>query len=96
MAVTIPAINRAVCKHYNVTLTDLHLHSRTVRLVRPRQVAMFLARTYTKNSFPEIGRRMGGKDHTSVFYAVRKISELSMIDPVLSRDLDELRGVLGV
>ena len=65
-----------VARQYNVSRSDLLSSRRTANVVRPRQVAMYLAKTLTLRSLPEIGRRFGGRDHTTVLHAVRKIEAL--------------------
>ena len=67
-------IQRVVAKHYNVSRQELVSNRRTRVIVKPRQIAMYLSKTLTPRSFPEIGRRFGGRDHTTVLHAVRKIS----------------------
>jgi chromosomal replication initiator protein len=75
--VRIEDIQRVVARHYNVSKTELLSNRRTRTIVKPRQVAMFLAKMMTLRSLPEIGRRFGGRDHTTVLHAVRKIEGLS-------------------
>ncbi|HWH15783.1 MAG TPA: chromosomal replication initiator protein DnaA [Miltoncostaeaceae bacterium] len=72
--VTIDAVQREVCRYYDVTLGELTGQKRTRRLVTPRQVAMYLSRELTDGSLPAIGRAFGGRDHTTVLYAVQKVS----------------------
>ena len=74
--VKIEDIQRVVARQYNVSRSDLLSSRRTANVVRPRQVAMYLAKTLTLRSLPEIGRRFGGRDHTTVLHAVRKIEAL--------------------
>ena len=74
--VKIEEIQRIVARQYNVSRADLLSSRRTANVVRPRQVAMYLAKTLTLRSLPEIGRRFGGRDHTTVLHAVRKIEGL--------------------
>ena len=74
--VKIEDIQRIVARQYNVSRADLLSSRRTANVVRPRQVAMYLAKTLTLRSLPEIGRRFGGRDHTTVLHAVRKIENL--------------------
>lgn len=71
--VSIEKIQRAVCKRFEISRVDLISNRRTLKHVTPRHVAMYLAKTLTLKSLPEIGRRFGGKDHTTVLHAVRKI-----------------------
>ncbi|HEY6578469.1 MAG TPA: helix-turn-helix domain-containing protein, partial [Rhizomicrobium sp.] len=68
---------------------------RSRRVARPRQVAMFLARTITQRSLPEIGRRFGGRDHTTVLHACRRIQALCGEDPTLQEEIDYLKRALG-
>ena len=92
--VTVEEIIRKVADHYNVRMADL-LGPRRARVVsRPRQVAMFLAKHLTTKSLPEIGRRFGGRDHTTVIHAVRKIEELKAIDSQISDEVELLRRML--
>jgi len=92
---TIPKIIRAVSRLYLVTVTDLLGSRRTADVVRPRQVGMYLARTLTPRSLPEIGRRFGGRDHTTVLHAVRKIDGLLHTDNALAEDVDLLKRMLS-
>ena len=92
--VTIEEIMRKVADHYNLRMTDL-ISSRRARMIsRPRQVAMFLSKTLTSKSLPEIGRRFGGRDHTTVIHAVRKIEELKLIDSQIAEEVEILRRML--
>ena len=75
--VRIEDIQRIVARHYNVSKTELLSNRRTRTIVKPRQVAMYLSKVMTPRSLPEIGRRFGGRDHTTVLHAVRKIEDLS-------------------
>lgn len=80
-------IQKAVCKLYDVKLVDMLSSRRTAIIVKPRQVAMFLSKTQTLHSLPQIGRRFGGRDHTTVLHAVRKIERLCPCDAVLAHDI---------
>ena len=92
--ITIDEIKRRVAEYYNLRLNDL-ISARRARIVaRPRQVAMFLCKTLTAKSLPEIGRGFGGRDHTTVIHAVRKIEELRVTDGQLSDDIENLRRSL--
>jgi chromosomal replication initiation ATPase DnaA len=93
---TIRDIARAVCDHFHVTMVDLVSKRRTARIVRPRQVVMFLARAHTTRSLPEIGRLLGDKDHTTVLHGVRSIADRLAADPALHRDIDEIVLRLGI
>ena len=92
--ITIEDIQKRVAEHYNVRLADMHSPRRARSVARPRQVAMYLAKQLTTRSLPEIGRKFGGRDHTTVMHAVRKIDELRAADPGLSEDIDLLKRML--
>jgi chromosomal replication initiator protein len=92
--VTIEEIQRRVAEHYNIRIADMQSARRARAVARPRQVAMYLAKQLTPRSLPEIGRKFGGRDHTTVMYAIRKIEELRAIDPLLSEDIETLRRLL--
>ena len=92
--VRIEDILKFVSRHYNVTRTDILSARRTRTIVRPRQIAMYLAKTMTPRSLPEIGRRFGGRDHTTVLHAVRKIEGERAKDDKLSEELDIIRRMI--
>ena len=92
--VKIEDIQKLVASHYNVTKADILSARRTANVVRPRQIAMFLAKTLTPRSLPEIGRRFGGRDHTTVLHAVRKIESLVGTDGRLSEEIELLKRML--
>ena len=92
--VTIDEIKRKVADHYNLRLSDLISARRARAVARPRQVAMFLAKTLTSKSLPEIGRGFGGRDHTTVIHAVRKVEQLRETDSQLADDIELLRRML--
>jgi chromosomal replication initiator protein len=83
-------IQRMVAKHFNVSKADLLSNRRTRSIVRPRQIAMYMAKMMTPRSLPEIGRRFGGRDHTTVLHAVRKVESLMAEDPTLAQDIEIL------
>jgi chromosomal replication initiator protein len=89
--VRIEDIQRVVARHYSIPKTDLVSARRTQAIVRPRQIAMYLAKVMTPRSLPEIGRRFGGRDHTTVLHAVRKIDELAKTDSRLADDIELLK-----
>ncbi len=91
---TIEEIQRKVAEHYNIRLSDLVGPKRVRTVARPRQVAMYLAKQLTSRSLPEIGRRFGGRDHTTIMHGVRKIEELKAEDRQLAEDVDLLRRLL--
>ena len=92
--VKIEDIQRVVARQYNVSRSDLLSSRRTANVVRQRQVAMYLAKTLTLRSLPEIGRRFGGRDHTTVLHAVRKIESLVSKDVALSDEVELLKRQL--
>ena len=92
--VKIEDIQRVVARQYNVSRSDLLSSRRTANVVRPRQVAMYLAKTLTLRSLPEIGRRFGGRDHTTVLHAVRKIEGLVGSDMALAEEIEILKRQL--
>jgi chromosomal replication initiator protein len=93
--VKIEDIQRIVAKHYNVTRADMLSARRTANVVKPRQVAMYLAKQLTLRSLPEIGRRFGGRDHTTVLHAVRKIDTLLPSDTLLAGEVELLKRLLA-
>lgn len=92
--VKIEDIQKLVASHYSISRPDILSSRRTATVVRPRQIAMYLAKVLTLRSLPEIGRRFGGRDHTTVLHAVRKIETLSKTDGVLSEELELLKRML--
>jgi len=93
--VRIEDIQRVVARHYNVSRQELVSNRRTRVIVKPRQIAMYLAKTMTPRSFPEIGRRFGGRDHTTVLHAVRKIEELIGDDSKLGHEVELLKRLIN-
>ena len=92
--ITIDEIQRKVAEHYNIRLQDMHSARRARNVARPRQVAMYLAKQLTARSLPEIGRKFGGRDHTTVMHAVRKIEELMVDDTQIAQDVEIIRRAL--
>ena len=92
--VTIEEIQRRVAEHYNIRLTDMSSARRARAVARPRQVAMFLAKQLTSRSLPEIGRKFGNRDHTTVMHAVSRIGELMARDVSFAEDVELLRRML--
>ncbi|MDC7788462.1 chromosomal replication initiator protein DnaA [Rhodoplanes sp. TEM] len=92
--VKIEEIQRIVARRYNVSRGDLLSSRRTANVVRPRQIAMYLAKTLTLRSLPEIGRRFGGRDHTTVLHAVRKIEGLVGADLALAEEIEAIKREL--
>ena len=92
--VTIEEIQKRVAEHFNIKLSEMHSARRSRAIARPRQVAMYLAKQLTARSLPEIGRKFGGRDHTTVMHAVKKIDELRQSDTSFSEDVELLRRML--
>ncbi|MDG1116215.1 MAG: chromosomal replication initiator protein DnaA [Flavimaricola sp.] len=92
--ITIEEIQRKVSDHYNIRFSDLIGPKRLRVYARPRQVAMFLAKQHTSRSLPEIGRKFGGRDHTTVMHGVRRIEELINTDSQIADDVELLRRSL--
>jgi chromosomal replication initiator protein len=92
--VKIEEIQKRVAGHYNVSRDDLLSSRRTAAVVMPRQIAMYLAKSLTLRSLPEIGRRFGGRDHTTVLHAVRKIDNLCNSDAALREEIEFLKRLL--
>jgi len=92
--VTIEEIQKRVAEHYNIRLSEMYSARRARAVARPRQVAMYLAKQLTARSLPEIGRKFGGRDHTTVMHAVRKVDELRSLDRSFAEDIELLRRML--
>lgn len=92
--IRIEDIQKVVARHYNVSKHDLLSARRTRTIVRPRQIAMYLAKTMTPRSFPEIGKRFGGRDHTTVLHAVRKIEGMVSEDQTLAQEIELLKRMI--
>jgi chromosomal replication initiator protein len=89
-SLTIEAVQKEVANHFNVKLADLKSHHRHQAIARPRMIAMFLARKLVKASYPELGSKFGGKDHTTVLSACRKIEKLVQDDPKTRHAVEEI------
>ncbi len=92
--VTVETIQRQVSDHYNIRLSDLIGPKRLRIYARPRQVAMYLCKQLTNRSLPDIGRRFGGRDHTTIMHGVKRIDELRATDSQIADDLERLRRTL--
>jgi chromosomal replication initiator protein len=92
--ITIEEIQRKVAEHWNIRLTDMSSARRARAVARPRQVAMYLAKQLTSRSLPEIGRKFGNRDHTTVMHAVARVSELMERDAAFAEDVELLRRML--
>lgn len=92
--ITIEDIQKRVAAHFGIKLGDMHSARRSVAIARPRQIAMYLAKKLTTKSLPEIGRKFGGKDHTTVMHAVKRIDELCKADKEFADDVELLMRML--
>lgn len=92
--ISIEDIQKQVASHYNVKVSDMHSARRARQVARPRQVAMYLSKKFTTKSLPEIGRKFGGKDHTTVMHAVKKVEELMGVDQEFLQDVEMLSRLL--
>lgn len=88
-------IQKVVAEYYKIRIADLHSKSRSRQVTRPRQVAMALSKELTSHSLPEIGDAFGGRDHTTVLHACRKITELTHHDPQIKEDYNNLLRILS-
>ncbi len=93
--VTIEEIQKRVAEHYNIKMSEMHSARRSRAIVRPRQVAMYLAKQLTMGSLPEIGHKFGGRDHTTVMHAVKKIDSLCNEDKNFAEDVELLSRMLS-
>ncbi|WP_428927128.1 chromosomal replication initiator protein DnaA [Marinibacterium sp. SX1] len=92
--ITIEEIQRKVSDYYNIRISDIVGPKRVRSFARPRQVAMYLCKQLTSRSLPEIGRRFGGRDHTTVMHGVKRIEELKLTDGQIAEDVEMLRRAL--
>lgn len=88
--ITIDEIQRAVCEYYRIDRSEMSSKRRARAVVRPRQVAMYLAKVMTPRSYPEIGRKFGGRDHSTVIHAVRLVEDLRRMDNDMDNDVRAL------
>ncbi len=93
--VTIDDIKRRVAEYYNIKITEIDSTRRARTVTRPRHIAMFLCKHLTNRSLPEIGRKFGGRDHTTVMHAIKKVDELRQTDSGLAEDIDLLKRQLN-
>lgn len=94
--ITIEEIQKQVSEHYNIRISEMSSVRRARNIARPRQVAMYLAKQLTTRSLPEIGRKFGNRDHTTVMHAVAKVTELMAADADFAEDVDLLKRILTV
>jgi chromosomal replication initiator protein len=93
--VSVDDIQRKVAEHYNIRLSDMHSPRRARTVARPRQIAMYLAKALTEHSLPEIGRKFGGRDHTTIMHGVRRIEELVGTDQSIQEDVELLKRAIA-
>ena len=93
--ITIEEIQRSVCAHFKLDKSDMVSKRRLRAVARPRQIAMYLAKEMTPRSYPEIGRRFGGRDHSTVIHAVRVIESLRVTDSEIDADIAAIRRALN-
>ena len=93
--ITVDRIVKAVCSHFQVSVADLRGKRRTRAIALPRQIAMYLSRDLTACSFPDIGSKIGGRDHSTVMYACSKIADAIPSDAELRSHVDAIRASLA-
>jgi chromosomal replication initiator protein len=92
--ITVELIQKATADHFGLKVADLKSDKRLKNLVQARQIAIWICRDMTKASYPDIGMRFGGKDHSTVIYATKKIDKALKEDTKLSRMIDEIKNIL--
>jgi chromosomal replication initiator protein len=92
--ISIEEIQKKVAEHYNIKMHDMSSAKKTRSIARPRQIAMYLSKNLTQKSFMEIGRKFGGKDHTTVMHALKTIEALKLTDNEVVEDLHILSKIL--
>lgn len=92
--VSIEEIQRIVSEHFNIRIADMHSPQRSRCVARPRQIAMYLSKQLTQKSLPDIGQKFGGRDHTTVLHAIKKVKELRSTDAAFDEDVERLRRTL--
>lgn len=94
--ITVENIQKTICDYYNIRLGDLKAKRRTKNIALPRQVAMYLCRKYTETSFPAIGDKFGGRDHSTVIHASKAIEKRIKEDPYMQNTIEKLERNLNV
>lgn len=92
---TVDAIKDATCRHFNIRPIEMVSKRQSRRIARPRQIAMALAYELTPLSLPNIGRLFGGRDHTTVMYAISQVAKLSAEDPAFLADVNAIKGAVA-
>ena len=93
--ITVDDIQKQVAVHFNIRISDMFSARRSRQIARPRQIAMYLSKNLTSLSYPEIGRKFGNRDHTTIMHAVKKIEDVIKLDPELSDDIQILKSMLA-
>ena len=88
--VTVEKIQKIVCLKFKINLAQLKSKNNSPKVAFPRQIAMYLSKNLTKTSLPEIGKKFGGKHHTTVIHSVKKIEKMNTKDPEFNRELNSL------
>jgi chromosomal replication initiator protein len=91
---SIESINKCVCQYFKINSAELNSKSRARKYSEPRQIAMYLCRKYAKRTFPEIAAAFGGKDHTTVMYAINKIEREIHTSPTLKKYVEDIQQML--
>jgi chromosomal replication initiator protein len=92
--ISVENIQKAVADFYSIKVADMYSKKRPANIAKPRQIAMYIAKELTQKSLPEIGELFGGRDHTTVLHAVRRIGELRLLDSQLNHELHVLEQTL--
>jgi chromosomal replication initiator protein len=92
---TVDNIQRLVADYFNIRISDLLSKNRSRSIARPRQIAMAFAKQYTNLSLPKIGSEFGGRDHTTVIHACKKVDELLKTDLTFEADFKKLHKIIG-
>jgi hypothetical protein len=92
---TVHEIKHVIAEHFGITVTNIDSPSRKWRFCLPRQISYYLSRELTSRSLPDVGRRHGGRDHTSALSGIRKIERLLETDPQLAKTVNDLRARLA-
>ena len=92
--ITIENIQKTVADYYKIKVADMHSKRRPANIARPRQIAMYLTKELTQHSLPEIGENFGGRDHTTVMHAVRKITQERQNDAELNHEIHVLEQMI--
>lgn len=95
MSATVEQIKEAVCRYYELPAIEMVSHRRARRVARPRQIAMALAAELTPLSLPAVGKKFGGRDHTTVMHAIKQVRRLGKIDEAFAYDISLIREQLG-